>query len=274
MIGVPFRAKSYRDPAAAVRGLRSIWRSSWASIDRDPKRSPRSRDSRRHGACSATAQAEAHGIQILTINALYPFDVWNAGTGPRGRQTRRLRRRLRRRALVLCPLNSVEDARSPAERAADFAWPVRGCGQSWSGTESWAWSSHWASRKAPCGPSGRPSTRSTMSAPATGSSCCTTPSTTTWPASRNCSPSERASSTSPASRTAASPSRRSATSTACSWARRTSWTMPARSGRCGTGGYAGPFSLEPFSPSVHALTDPAGAIRDSFAFVARTAANA
>jgi 2-keto-myo-inositol isomerase len=38
------------------------------------------------------------------------------------------------------------------------------------------------------------------------------------------------------------------------------------------GGYAGPFSLEPFSPAVHALADHAGAIRDSFAFVARTAA--
>ena len=28
------------------------------------------------------------------------------------------------------------------------------------------------------------------------------------------------------------------------------------------GGYAGPFSLEPFSPTVHALPDPAGAIRE------------
>ena len=38
-----------------------------------------------------------------------------------------------------------------------------------------------------------------------------------------------------------------------------------------TGGFVGPFSLEPFSPTVHALAEPAGAIRESFAFLARAA---
>jgi 2-keto-myo-inositol isomerase len=33
------------------------------------------------------------------------------------------------------------------------------------------------------------------------------------------------------------------------------------------GGYGGPFSFEPFAPSVHALPDPAGALRTSMAFV-------
>ena len=32
------------------------------------------------------------------------------------------------------------------------------------------------------------------------------------------------------------------------------------------GGYTGPFSLEPFSPAVHALPDPAGALHQSFSF--------
>ena len=36
-------------------------------------------------------------------------------------------------------------------------------------------------------------------------------------------------------------------------------------------GYAGPFSFEPFAESVHQLSDPAGALRDSMSFVAREA---
>jgi 2-keto-myo-inositol isomerase len=35
------------------------------------------------------------------------------------------------------------------------------------------------------------------------------------------------------------------------------------------GGYHGPFSFEPFAPSVHELADPAGALRGSMSFVAR-----
>ena len=38
-----------------------------------------------------------------------------------------------------------------------------------------------------------------------------------------------------------------------------------------TGGYAGPFSFEPFAESVHQLSDPTGALRDSMSFVAREA---
>jgi 2-keto-myo-inositol isomerase len=35
------------------------------------------------------------------------------------------------------------------------------------------------------------------------------------------------------------------------------------------GGCRGPFSFEPFAPSVHKLADPAGALRESLSFVAR-----
>jgi 2-keto-myo-inositol isomerase len=34
------------------------------------------------------------------------------------------------------------------------------------------------------------------------------------------------------------------------------------------GGYNGPFSFEPFAPEVHAIADPAGALRRSMEFVA------
>ena len=37
------------------------------------------------------------------------------------------------------------------------------------------------------------------------------------------------------------------------------------------GGYQGPFSFEPFAPSVHELPDPAGSVRESMSFVAREA---
>ena len=37
------------------------------------------------------------------------------------------------------------------------------------------------------------------------------------------------------------------------------------------GGYRGPFSFEPFAPSVHELPGPAGAVRESMSFVAREA---
>ena len=38
------------------------------------------------------------------------------------------------------------------------------------------------------------------------------------------------------------------------------------------GGYTGPLSFEPFAPSVHTLSDPARALRDSISFVTREAA--
>jgi 2-keto-myo-inositol isomerase len=37
------------------------------------------------------------------------------------------------------------------------------------------------------------------------------------------------------------------------------------------GGYAGPFSMEPFAKSVHQLDDPSRALAESLSFVARKA---
>ena len=66
------------------------------------------------------AAAQAGGVTILTINALYPFDVWNADLAEKARRLAAYAAACGAKALVLCPLNSTEDARSPTERAADL----------------------------------------------------------------------------------------------------------------------------------------------------------
>lgn len=66
------------------------------------------------------AAAQAGGVTILTINALYPFDVWNADLAEKASRLAAYAAACGAKALVLCPLNSTEDARSPTERAADL----------------------------------------------------------------------------------------------------------------------------------------------------------
>ncbi|WP_213880729.1 TIM barrel protein [Pseudomonas sp. dw_358] len=58
------------------------------------------------------------GIKVLSINALYPFDVWN---DERREQTLKLAAYARdcgAEGLVMCPLNDRADRRTPAERAS------------------------------------------------------------------------------------------------------------------------------------------------------------
>ena len=60
------------------------------------------------------------GIRVLSINALYPFDVWN---DERRAQTLKLAAYARdcgAEGLVMCPLNDPKDPRSEAERARDL----------------------------------------------------------------------------------------------------------------------------------------------------------
>ena len=60
----------------------------------------------------------AQGIKVLSINALYPFDVWN---DERRAQTLKLAAYARdcgAQGLVMCPLNDRADTRTAAERAA------------------------------------------------------------------------------------------------------------------------------------------------------------
>jgi 2-keto-myo-inositol isomerase len=71
-------------------------------------------------------EAEARGIEILTINALYPFDVWTPERVERADYLAGYAAACGAKALVLCPLNTVEDARSPSERAADLRSALAG----------------------------------------------------------------------------------------------------------------------------------------------------
>ena len=65
-------------------------------------------------------EAEARGVTILSINALYPFDVWNAERAEAAKQLAGYAAASGAEALVLCPLNSTEDRRSQAQRAEDL----------------------------------------------------------------------------------------------------------------------------------------------------------
>ena len=65
-------------------------------------------------------EAEARGVTILTINALYPFDVWNVELAEKARRLAAYARDCGAQALVMCPLNSREDERGPERRAADL----------------------------------------------------------------------------------------------------------------------------------------------------------
>ncbi len=71
-------------------------------------------------------EADARGVTILTINALYPFDVWNAERAEKAKQLAGYASACCAQALVLCPLNSTEDRRSPGERADDLRTALDG----------------------------------------------------------------------------------------------------------------------------------------------------
>jgi 2-keto-myo-inositol isomerase len=71
-------------------------------------------------------EAEAKGVTILTINALYPFDVWNAERAEASKRLAAYASASGAKALVLCPLNSTEDQRSAAQRADDLRKALSG----------------------------------------------------------------------------------------------------------------------------------------------------
>lgn len=71
-------------------------------------------------------EAQSRGAEILTINALYPFDVWNAERAEAARHLAAYAAACGAKALVLCPLNSTEDRRSKDERARDLRAALEG----------------------------------------------------------------------------------------------------------------------------------------------------
>lgn len=65
-------------------------------------------------------EAAARGVAILSINTLYPFDAWNAERAEAAKRLAGYASASGARALVLCPLNSTEDRRSEAQRGDDL----------------------------------------------------------------------------------------------------------------------------------------------------------
>ncbi|ROM70522.1 xylose isomerase [Pseudomonas brassicacearum] len=61
---------------------------------------------------------EERGIKVLSINALYPFDVWNEERRAQAVRLVDYARECGAEGLVMCPLNDRTDPRSEAERAA------------------------------------------------------------------------------------------------------------------------------------------------------------
>jgi 2-keto-myo-inositol isomerase len=60
----------------------------------------------------------AQGIRVLSINALYPFDVWNEERRVQSLKLASYARECGAEALVLCPMNDRADSRTVTERAA------------------------------------------------------------------------------------------------------------------------------------------------------------
>ncbi|WP_248752152.1 TIM barrel protein [Pseudomonas sp. MWU15-20650] len=58
------------------------------------------------------------GIKVLSINALYPFDVWNDERRAQAIKLATYARECGAQGLVMCPLNERDDSRDEARRAA------------------------------------------------------------------------------------------------------------------------------------------------------------
>jgi 2-keto-myo-inositol isomerase len=64
--------------------------------------------------------ARKHGLKALTINALYPFDVWDDIRAEQAKKLAGYARDCGVQALVLCPYNTYDDKRSESERRSDL----------------------------------------------------------------------------------------------------------------------------------------------------------
>ena len=70
-------------------------------------------------ASRVRAEAEAAGVAILSINALQRFNVWDGTREAEAAALAAYARGCGARALMLCPLNARDDRRGEAERRAD-----------------------------------------------------------------------------------------------------------------------------------------------------------
>ena len=64
--------------------------------------------------------ADAAGITVLSINALYPFNVWNEERKAQAEQMAATAAAAGAKGLVCCPLVDGDDNRSDEQRAADL----------------------------------------------------------------------------------------------------------------------------------------------------------
>jgi len=71
-------------------------------------------------ATEVRALCQAAGLRILSINALYPFDVWNDERRAQALRLAAYARDCGAEGLVLCPLNDRGDPRDAAQRARDL----------------------------------------------------------------------------------------------------------------------------------------------------------
>jgi 2-keto-myo-inositol isomerase len=76
-------------------------------------------------ASEIAAIARAHGLVIRSINALYPFDVFDAGLESAAKSLIETARICGAQALVMCPLNSRQDTRDAGQRHADLVNALR-----------------------------------------------------------------------------------------------------------------------------------------------------
>lgn len=81
----------------------------------------------RDGTAPAAIRAAAQqaGITILSINALYPFDVFDSALERKARELAACARDCGAQALVLCPLNDAADRRNAYERRRDLVHALR-----------------------------------------------------------------------------------------------------------------------------------------------------
>ncbi|CAI3923914.1 Predicted sugar epimerase [Commensalibacter communis] len=66
------------------------------------------------------AKCQQHKIDILTINALYPFDVWNTEREQQAVKLAQVATNIKAKAIVCCPLNDNADSRTSQERKQDL----------------------------------------------------------------------------------------------------------------------------------------------------------
>ncbi len=71
-------------------------------------------------ATEVRALCQAAGLRILSINALYPFDVWNDERRAQALKLAAYAQACGAEGLVLCPLNDRDDPRDAAQRAREL----------------------------------------------------------------------------------------------------------------------------------------------------------